>query len=323
MKAIRVHEFGDPEVMRLEEVPDLTPEFGQVVVRLHAIGVNPVEAYVRSGRYAKLPPLPYTPGFDGAGVVEAVGSHVSGLRFSPGMRVYVAAGSVTGTYAEQVICQQAQVHALPQGVSFTQGASLGIPCATAWRGLFQKAKARPGERVLVHGATGGVGTAAVQLARAAGLTVVGTGGTAEGRALVAALGAHHVVDHHDADYLEQAGRLAGGDGFDVIIELLANVNLGRDLSVLAPGGRICVIGSRGTIEIDPRALMARDGTIVGMMLFSATDVERREIYAALDAALEVGTLRPPGGREIPLAEAVRAHREIMENGTRGKIVLVP
>src|SRR5438445_103511 len=152
MKAIKVKEFGGPEVLRLEEVPAPRPGAGQVLVRMHAIGVNPVETYIRSGTYARLPELPYTPGNDGAGVIEQVGSDVN--EFKAGDRVYTA-GSISGTYAEFVLCKTEQVHRLPANVSFAQGAAMGTPYATAYRGLFQRADARPGETVLVHGASGG------------------------------------------------------------------------------------------------------------------------------------------------------------------------
>src|SRR5215510_16268579 len=174
MKAIRVHEFGGPEVLRLEEVP--TPQVGpgDVLVQMHAVGVNPVETYIRGGTYARLPDLPYTPGNDGAGVIEQIGRDVEQCK--PGDRVYIA-GSISGTYAEFALCKKQQVHPLPANASFAQGAAMGTPYATAYRGLLQRADAKPGETVLVHGATGGVGTAAVQLARARGLRVFGTGGT--------------------------------------------------------------------------------------------------------------------------------------------------
>ena len=174
MKAIRVHEFGGPEVMSLEEVPDLQPGPGQVVVTVKAAGVNPVDTYIRSGQYAKRPALPYTPGMDSAGVVASVGEGVSGVAV--GDRVYTA-GAVTGTYAEQVLCNESQVHPLPEHVSYQQGAAMGVPYGIAYRALFNRAVAKAGETVLVHGATGGVGVAAVQLARAAGLRVIATGGT--------------------------------------------------------------------------------------------------------------------------------------------------
>nr|MBA3243403.1 NADPH:quinone reductase [Acidobacteriota bacterium] len=187
MKAIRVHEFGGPEVLRLEEVADTQPLGGQVLVRIRAAGVNPVDTYIRSGAHAVRPALPYTPGLDAAGMVESVGAGVA--RVGVGERVYVA-GSLTGTYAELAVCEEWQTHRLPDNISFAQGAGVSTPYATAYRALFQRARGLPGETVLIHGASGGVGTAAVQLARAAGFVVIGTGGTDEGRKLIAEQGAH-------------------------------------------------------------------------------------------------------------------------------------
>ena len=320
MKAIRVHEFGGPEVMQLEEVPDLTPAAGEAVVRVRAIGVNPVDTYIRSGQYPAKPTLPYTPGSDAAGVVDSVGNAVTRVR--PGDSVYVA-GTLSGAYAQQALCSESQVHRLPSHITFEQGAAVGIPYATAYRALFQRAAARPGETVLVHGATGGVGIAAVQLARAAGLRVIGTGGTESGRANVVEQGANHVLDHHAANCLEEITELTRGNGVDVVLELLANVNLAKDLAILAKRGRVVVIGSRGTIEIDPRATMTRDTSILGMSMMNTTEEERVSIHSALVAGLENGTLRPIVGREMPLADAARAHAAVMEPGAYGKIVLIP
>lgn len=319
MQAIRIHEFGGPEVLSLEEVPDLAPGPGQVVVRVKAVGVNPVDTYIRAGSYPT-PPLPFTPGFDAAGEVEAVGPGVT--RVAAGQRVYTA-GTLSGAYAQQALCEESQVHPLPLKASFAQGAALGIPYGIAYRGLFQRARALAGETVLVHGASGGVGTAAVQLARAAGLTVIGTGGTPRGRELASQQGAHHVLDHGAPGYLEEVRRLSGGQGVDVIIELLANVNLGKDLKVLAPGGRVVVIGSRGPVEIDPRDTMGREAAVLGALIFNATPKEYAGIHAALTAGLENGSLRPVIGQGLPLKDAPRAHRKVMEPGAYGKIVLVP
>lgn len=318
MKAIRVHEFGGPEVMRLEEVEDLRPGPGQVVVRVHAAGVNPVDAYIRSGIYARKPELPYTPGTDAGGVIEAVGEGVK--RLQVGQRVYTA-GTLSGAYAEQALCDESQVKGLPDAVSFQQGAAVHVPYATAYRALFHRAEGKPEEVVLVHGASGGVGVAAVQLARARGMTVIGTGGTEEGRRLVKEQGAHHVLDHRAPDYLDQLVALTEGRGVDVILEMLANVNLGKDLGVLALKGRVVVIGSRGPVEINPRDAMGRDADILGMTLFNVSEGEMKSIHAALVAGLESGTLRPVVGREMPLADARLAHKTIMQHGAYGKIVL--
>ena len=320
MKAIRVHEFGGPEVMKVEEVADLTPGPGQVMVQVHAAGVNPVENYIRTGTYAIKPNLPYTPGNDGGGVVAAVGAGVTLAKV--GGRVYLS-GALTGTYAEQTLCLESQVHRLPDNVSFEQGAAMGVAYGTAYRGLFLRGDAKPGETVLVHGASGGVGTAAVQLARAAGIVVIGTAGSDQGLQLVKAQGAHHTLNHSTDGYLDKLMKLTEGRGVDVILEMLANKNLARDLTVLAKKGRVVVIGNRGTIEINPRDLMGRDADIRGMTLWATTDAELKEIHAALVAGLDNGTLRPVIAQMIPLAEAARAHVEVMKpSGAQGKIVLM-
>lgn len=320
MKAIRVHEFGGPEVLRFEEVADPRPAAGQVLVRVGAAGVNPVDTYIRTGAHAVKPKLPYTPGLDAAGTIEAAGEGVA--RVGAGARVYTA-GSLTGTYAELVLCDESQVHALPERVSFAEGAGVFTPYTTAYRALFQRARGVPGETVFVHGASGGVGTAALQLARAAGFKVIGTAGTEEGRRHASEQGAHHVLDHHAEGYLEELTALTGGRGPDVILEMLANVNLNRDLGVVAKGGRVVVIGSRGPVEINPRLAMTRDASVLGMTLFNTSPQELISIHAAVGAGLESGTLRPVVGREFPLAEAARAHEEVLKPGARGKIVLIP
>jgi NADPH:quinone reductase len=324
MKAIRVHTFGDPEVMKLEDIPDPQPGPGQVVVRVHAVGVNPVETYIRSGIYPK-PPTPYTPGNDGAGVIEAVGPEVAQVKV--GERVYIA-GSISGTYAEKSLCAATRVHALPAPASYAQGAAVHVPYGTAYHALMQRARAVPGESVLVHGASGGVGIAGVQLARAAGLTVIGTAGTERGRQLVLEQGAHHVLDHTVSGYLEQVLSLTQGRGVDIILEMLANVNLGHDLSVLARGGRVVAIGNRGpanqgTVSINPRAAMMRDAAILGINLGNASEREVASMHAALMAGLATGALRPVIGQELPLAEAAKAHHAVIEARAYGKIVLIP
>jgi NADPH:quinone reductase len=319
MKAIRIHSFGGPEVLTLENVEDPRPGPGQVLVRIRAAGVNPVDTYIRSGIYGPRP-FPLTLGSDAAGTVENVGPDVS--RVKTGDRVYVA-GSLSGAYAEKALCDQSQVHPLPDAISFQQGAGIFVPYATAYRALFQRARAVPGETVLVHGASGGVGTAAIQWAVAAGIMVIGTGGSEKGRRLIAEQGAPHVLDHRAPDYLKEVLSLTQGRGADVILEMLANVNLGKDLTALAKHGRIVVIGSRGNVEINPRDAMSRDAAILGMSLFNASDGERAGLHAAIGAGLANGTLKPVVGREFPLADAARAHAAVLEPGAHGKIVLIP
>ena len=212
---------------------------------------------------------------------------------------------------------------LPDRLSFAQGAAIGVPYGTAYRALFQRAVAAPGETVLVHGASGGVGLAAVQFARAAGLRVIGTAGSEQGMELVRQQAAHQVVNHKNPRYRDSIMEFTEGRGVDVILEMLANVNLSHDLSLLAQGGRAVVIGSRGAVEIEPRELMKRDATMLGMMLFNISPHELASAHSAIAAGLEQGTLRPVVSRQLPLAEAVSAHHAILETSSMGKIVLTP
>ena len=306
--------------MRLETVPSPVPSPDQVLVRMEAAGVNPVDGYIRSGTYRFKPPLPYTPGSDGAGTVSAAGEQVRGFR--EGDRVYIA-GSVTGSYAEMALCRATQVHALPARLSFAQGAAIHIPYATAYAALFRRAMAVSGETVLVHGASGGVGIAAVQLARAAGLTVYGTTGSEAGRQAVLEAGAHAIFDHREPGHFQQIADRSGGKGVNIILEMLANVNLGHDLKLLAPRGRVVVVGSRGLVEIDPRDTISMSSSILGMSLMNTPEEELSATHRALATGLEDGTLTPRVRVELPLAEATKAHELVMQPGAVGKIVLAP
>ena len=324
MQAIIAREFGGPEVLKLEDVPDPKAGSGQVRVKVHAVGVNPYDTYMRSGGYAIKPDLPYTPGADASGVIDQVGDGVTGV--TAGDRVYLsgtAAGKAHGAYAQYAVCTPEQVHRLPERVSFTQGAGLFVPYVTAWRALFGRANTRAGDTVLIHGASGGVGIAATQFARAAGATVIGTAGSDDGLAVVRAQGARHAINHRDAGYLDRITQAAVGKGPDVILEMLANVNLDHDLTIVAPGGRIVVIGNRGRVEIDPRKIMTKDVSVFGLALWVIPADEVRRAHAAIIAGLDSGALNPVVGTELPLRDAARAHQQVMAPGARGKIVLIP
>jgi NADPH2:quinone reductase len=324
MQAILARQFGGPEVLELAEVPEPHAGTGQVRVRMHAIGVNPYDTYMRAGGYAIKPDLPYTPGADGAGVIDEVGEGAGG--WSVGDRVYVsgtAAGKAHGAYAQFVVCTAEQVHPLPSRISFTQGAGLFVPYVTAWRALFGRANTRAGDVVLIHGASGGVGVAATQLAVAAGAIVIGTAGTDDGLGVVRAQRARHAVNHKAAGYLDEISRLSRGRGPDVILEMLANVNLDHDLTVAAPRARIVVIGNRGRVEIDARKIMTKDLSVFGLALWGIPPDEVTRAHHAIVAGLESGALNPVVGTELPLKDAPRAHEQVMAPGARGKIVLIP
>jgi len=323
MKAIRAHQFGGPDVLQLDDIVDPTPGAGEVLVRLHAAGVNPADTYMRSGTYAVKPQLPYIPGAEGAGIIEAIGPNVVELK--PGDRVWISsttAGRMQGAYAEKAVCAADQVHPLPDHLSFEQGAAINIAYVTAYRALFDRAHMTAGETVLIHGATGGVGLAAVQIASHFGAIVLGTGGTEEGRQLAQKHGATQMFDHHDPAYLEKIKSATRGEGVDVIIEMLANVNLDKDLGLLAHGGRVVVIGNRGRVEIDARQTMQKESSITGVMYAGGGPAAVQRAIAAISAGLREGVFVPHVGESFPLAEAAKAHEAVMKgSGAAGKITL--
>lgn len=323
MKAIRAHQFGGPDVLQFEEIAAPQPGDGEVVVDIRAAGVNPADTYMLGGAYAIKPDLPYIPGGDAAGMVSAVGPGVT--RWKEGDRVVVGTClgvNMTGCYAEKVVRPEADLVELPNGVSFAQGAALGIPYATAHWGLFERGHAQPSETVFIHGASGAVGTAAIQLAKRAGMRVIGSAGSAKGLELVMAEGADYAVDHTKDGYIEQVRELSAG-GPPLILEMLANVNLAADLDLVAKYGRIVIIGNRGEITINPRLTMMKELDIRGLALFNAGRGALESIVADLMNGLKDGALRPVIGREIPLADAADAHRKVLEPGAHGKIVLIP
>ncbi|KAJ8012307.1 hypothetical protein DPEC_G00067300 [Dallia pectoralis] len=319
MRAIRVSEFGGPSVLRLCDIAKPNPGQKQVLIRVHACGVNPVETYIRSGTYSRKPHLPYTPGTDVSGVVEAVGDGVK--VFQAGDRVFTTA-TETGGYAEYAVVSEDCVHNLPHTLNYKQGAAIGIPYFTAYRALIHKAHAKPGETILIHGASGGVGVAACQMARALGMKVFGTAGTTEGLKLVLENGAHQVFNHKEEGYTSQVTEATKGQGVNVIVEMLSNVNLNSDLLMLAHGGRVVIVGSRGPIEINPRDIMAKEASLIGVALLNATAGEKAECAAVLFAGMDAGWLKPAVGKQFSLDKAFQAHNDIIEcSGASGKMVL--
>ena len=318
MKAIRIHQFGPPEVMVLEDVPDPVPASEQIIIRVRAAGANPLDTHLRSGMkigdYA--PALPWTPGNDAAGIVESIGADVTHLKV--GDRVY--AQPLSGSYAERALCRAKNVYPLPDNITFAEGTCINVPCRTAHYALFELGRAKAGDVVLVHGASGSVGNAAVQLAADAGLTVIGTAGTEEGVDLVRRLGAHHVYNRRHQDYLDHV-RAVGA--VSVILEMAASANLNTDLGLIAPGGRIIVVGGAKPVTIDPVGIIGSGASIIGVRLSLIGEELNRSIHTALHEKLVQGRLKPVVDEEIPLAEAARAHHAVAQAGSLGKICLIP
>lgn len=318
MQAIRVEQFGEPDVLRVQPVLDLHPGPDELLVEVKAAGVNPVDIYIRAGIYPINPSFPYTPGFDGAGIVKEVGDNIN--KFAVNDHVYIS-GSLTGTYAQETLCHINQVFLLPENISFAQGAGIGIPYLTAYRALFTKARAAAQETVLIHGASGGVGIAAIQLARNSGLKIIATAGSPEGLLLTKQQGSHYVLDHSQQGYLENIKKITSGEGVDIILEMRADLNLGEDLKILGKSGRVIIVGCRGAVTINPREIMSRDAAIIGMTLFNIPEHERVKVYESFAEAFESEKLFPIVGREFTLNEAPQAHRSVLESKAFGKVVI--
>jgi NADPH:quinone reductase len=279
-----------------------------------------VDTYIRSGKYPKLPPLPHTPGKDGAGIVSSVGPDVTDIKV--GDRVFVF-GAITGSYAQYTLCSAFNIFKLPHHVSFEKGACLGTPAFTAYRALFAKAKAQSGETVFIHGASGGVGLAAIQLAQAAGLKVVGTASSSDGLETLIRMGVQ-TFNHKDPNYIQQI-KSSYPEGFDVCLEMLASENLNTDFSLMRSRGRISIIGNRGEIKINPRDIMSKELSVHGVALLQATPEEMKSASQFIYKCLEEKLLDPLVSMVLPLEEASQAHQEIIERKklTIGNLVLVP
>jgi len=318
MRCISVSEFGGPKVLRLlNGMPTPIPKAKEVLINVKAVGINPVDTYIRSGVYANKPTLPYTPGKDGAGFVMQIGDNVTKVK--KGDRVWFF-GSSTGSYSEFCICHEDNIGHLPNNVDFNSGAMIGMPYLTAYRALFQKGKVKRGETVFIHGATGGVGTACVQICHNCGVNVIATAGSEDGERILRDMGVTKIYNHRNEGYIEEIKK--NGERIDVIIEMLANVNLVNDLSILSPNGRIMVVGNRGPLDFNPRLIMQTEASITGVMLMNSTWREREEQIQYMNEGLNNGWINPILWKCLELEYAKDAHREIIENsGAKGQIVL--
>jgi NADPH:quinone reductase-like Zn-dependent oxidoreductase len=303
MQAIRFHEYGPPDVLRLEDAPRPEPGEGDVLVRVRTAGVNPIDWKLRAGYLQAFMPveLPHTLGFDLAGTVEAVGAGVTG--FAPGDDVF---GRGASTYAEYAVAPATTLAPKPAAVSFDQAATLAVGGVTAWAGLFEAARLEPGQRLLVHGGAGGVGSFVVQLARWKGAHVTATASVANAD-FVRSLGADAVLDYAAVRFEDVVRDL------DVVYDTVGGEITDRSWSVLRPGGILVAIAGMP----DTETAQARGVRTSGTNAPAVTSPILRE----LAALAESGDLDPQVGRTFALADAARAH-ELSETGHgRGRIVL--
>jgi NADPH2:quinone reductase len=323
MQAIRAHQFGGSEVLQLDQLEDLVVDAGEVVVDVKAAGVNPADTYMRTGTYGIVPDLPYTPGGDAGGVISQIGEGVTG--FKVGDRVIIGTAlsfRLQDCYAYQVKRPASEVLALPDHVSFQQAAAFGVSYPTAHMALFHRGYAKSGETVFIHGASGSVGTSAIQIAKRAGCTVIGSAGSDKGMALIKEQGVDLAVNHNEDGYIDQIKSFTDGKGVNLTLEMLANVNLDKDMDLAAKFGRIVVIGNRGEITINPRVAMMKELDVKGTALWNMTAEQIKPIMEDILAGIADKSLNPIIGKEFALSDAARAHDAVLEPGAYGKVVLI-
>jgi len=278
-----------------------------------------VETYQRKGPASAYNiKLPAILGKDGAGVVEEVGPN---SKWKKGDRVYIAIAF--GGYAQFAVANDNEIFRLPEHVSFEQGAAIGVPYRTAYNALFHIAKSDPSDLVLIHGCSGGAGVACLEFCKQRGIRVIGTAGTEEGLKLIKERGCEEVFNHREEGYVEKISKHTGGKGVNVIIEMLANVNLVHDMNLVAIGGRIVIVGCRGEITINPRLLMGKRSSVHGMILGQATEKEKEEMEHAIFGGLTNKTLNPLINKIYPLKDISKVHHDIINSTAYGKLIVLP
>lgn len=330
MKIVRVHGYGDADVMRVEDVPEPEPGRGEVRVRAEAIGVGVPDMLMRSGNYNWIPPFPFTPGNELAGTVDAVGEGVT--RFRLGDRAFVSARELPrrgGGYAEAIVVPAEAPFAMPDGVSAEQAVTLGN-YQLGWLLLNYAARPQGGQSLLIHAAAGGAGSALVQLAKRQELIVYGIAGGATKAHYVGELGADAVIDRNVDDVAKRIAALTGGTGVDFIYDSVAGPNFAKDFGMLAAMGTVILFGYiGGRPEPDLyTAMRAAIGRCVGLRLFSIHVLDdrpeiRRGAMAEVMAALAAGEIAPHIHARLKLDQAAEAHRLLESGSVTGKVVLVP
>jgi len=321
MKALRAHQFGGPEVLRLEDAPDPQVQAGQVQIRVRAAGINPADLVRLSGRLGTLP-LPYIPGTDVCGEVEAVGAGVANVKVGD----RICGRAFAGGYAEKTCLVANEVVALPANLSWEQGAAIPIPFFTAYRALYHKAQLRPGETVLVSAGGGGVGVAAIQLAKVTNARVLTTVGSREKAERTRELGADVAINYREQDFVAEVQKATGGKGANVIIENVAADNLAKDFGAIALNGRIVLVGTGTGKAADASfgvlGALFKDVAVLGMSLVNAGPVIQ-EMAAALTHLFAAGSIKAVVSRAYPLAEAKEALGDLVAGRVFGKLVLCP
>jgi len=335
VRAVEIRRAGPPESLEVGEAPMPQPGPGEVRIRVHRAGVNFADVLARQGIYPDAPKMPFVPGYEVSGVVDLVGPGVDGFR--GGERA--AAFTRFGGYAEWAVAKAPFIVPLPAGVDFSVGAAVPVNFVTAFHCLFHTGVLNPGDRVLIHAAAGGVGLAAVQMAKGAGAVVFGTAGSPEKVAFLKVFGVDHPIDYRAEDFVEAVKTITDGEGVDVILDSIGGQMLARDLRVLRPGGRIVSLGLAAAMG-KSRALMLRELMSAPRLqpvklletsrgFFGVNVLRLFDHRPALGSVLlrnafdlaAAGKARPVIAGEIPLERASEAHRMLQERSTIGKVLL--
>jgi len=322
MRALVVNELGTPDIMRLEERPSVAPGPDDIRVRIRAVGLNFPDILMIAGKYQHKPPLPFTPGMEGAGEVLEVGANVT--QFSPGDRVVIHARN--GMYAEETTLPAAWAIQLPEVWSFAEGAAFWSAYCTAWVGLVERGWLQAGETLLVHGAAGGVGLAAVELGAALGAEVFAVVGSDAKAEAVRAKGATHVIDHRHETFRDRVLAATDGKGVDVVYDPVGGDGLFQSMRCIAWGGRLLIIGfAGGTIpDVPANYALLKSCSLIGVRAgeYARRDpaASQRMIAAMLKLAAE-GKLRPHVHQTMPLTDAGAALEVISSRGVIGKMIL--
>jgi putative PIG3 family NAD(P)H quinone oxidoreductase len=324
MLAVEIREPGEPDVLVPVERPAVSPGPGDVLIRVRAAGVNRPDVLQRRGRYPPPPGASDIPGLEVAGTVESVGDGVTG--WSPGDRICALVAG--GGYAEFCVAPAPQCLPMPHGLDFVAAAAIPETFLTVWTNVFERGRLTAGESILIHGGSSGIGTTAIQLARARGARVFATAGSSEKCAACERLGAERCINYRDADFVAAIGDLTGGAGVNLVLDIIGGSYVARNIDVLAMEGRLVQIGVQGgpKAEINVAAIMQKRLTVTGSTLRVRSVADKAAIAAAVHAnvwpLLESGAVTPIIYATFPLRDAAGAHRLMESSGHIGKIVLI-
>lgn len=338
MKAIPIFQNGAAEVLKIQDWPTPQIKPDEVLIEVKAFGLNFADVQARKGQYAEAPPIPYVPGYEVAGVISEVGAQVT--RFHKGQAVFAITSF--GGYSELAVAKEQVCFALPVGMSMAEGASIPVNFATAYHNLFQTGTLLPGSKVLIHAAAGGVGLAAIQMAKLRNCEIFGTASSPQKLELLREWGVHHPINYVTQDFVAEVMRITQGEGIDLVLDSIAGFSLKKGLSILRPHGRVIGFGGAGLSDRSGLNMLKLVPQILSMLSINAIDLmmKSKGFYGSnlkalgdhrpevlLDTMENVlrlfaeGKLKTIISKTYPWTEIVRAHQEIESRATTGKIVL--